>query len=113
MGKIIRVEKRGYMGSQISVMSETNNIPEGWEGKGAVVILGDRGCWIENLAFKGLDESEATEVFESLSSQPPTESDAVDTIVDRCRARGISVVPGETTRNQDGQWTFRGWRLSR
>jgi hypothetical protein len=112
MGKIVRVEQNGSRSSATVKTNSTKVRPDGWYGATAAVC-GDDGCRIEDLSFKGMDKMEAIEMFAYLDPQPSTQSQAIGIILERCRAKGVTVVPGETVKNQDGQWTFRDWYLSR
>lgn len=69
---------------------------------------------VEDLYVSGVDRlaEKMTDMFldnEDLRKMTPAE--AVASIVSRCQGEGLTVEPGETILD-NGQWTFRGWRLS-
>jgi len=70
-------------------------------------------CYVKDLSFtRNLEEDPARRgLFRDLTHLTPAQ--AVRHIVRRGKVRGILVEPGEATVNDDGSWTFSGFRLSR
>jgi len=52
--------------------------------------VGDDGCRVEDLGFKGLERDEAFEIFAYLAPQPMSQGEVIETILSRCRTGGVA-----------------------
>ncbi len=80
-------------------------------------IRGEDACRIEGYArCAGADTTDLLMMFAEdpgVKRSDMTRSQATANIIKRCQRAGITVEPGEIAIDAEGNWTFRGWRLSK